>query len=113
MDQAPSLSIRPRDFAPEDLPACRGVRPGEPCIVRPMATLPRGYRLLLALAAFAPAATHAQITDRAAFVAPLAADTLLLKGYGFADLQWDVPTPADGRASYEIGSMIRLRRCRA
>lgn len=32
-------------------------------------------------------------------------DTLLLKGYGFADLELDVPTP--DRAVYEIGSMTK------
>ncbi len=35
------------------------------------------------------------------------ADTLLLKGYGDADLEWDVPTPADASASYEIGSVTK------
>ncbi len=34
-------------------------------------------------------------------------DTLLLKGYGKADLEWDVETPATGEASYEIGSMTK------
>ena len=32
-------------------------------------------------------------------------DTLLLKGYGYADLEFDVPTP--DRASYEIGSVTK------
>lgn len=35
------------------------------------------------------------------------ADTLLLKGYGSVDLEWDVATPEDGAASYEIGSMTK------
>jgi len=35
------------------------------------------------------------------------ADTLLMKGYGSADLEWDIPTPVNGRASYEIGSMTK------
>ncbi len=89
-------------------------------------------RLPLALAvwlALPPALLHAQITDRATLVAALdsaarahaadsmvagvsvavvrGADTLLLRGYGSADLEWDVATPADGRASYEIGSMTK------
>ncbi len=34
-------------------------------------------------------------------------DTLLLKGYGKVDLQWDVPTPANASASYEIGSVTK------
>jgi len=34
-------------------------------------------------------------------------DTLLLKGYGLADLEWDIRTPADASASYEIGSMTK------
>jgi CubicO group peptidase (beta-lactamase class C family) len=32
-------------------------------------------------------------------------DTLVLKGYGLADLELDVPTPA--RAVYEIGSVTK------
>ena len=32
-------------------------------------------------------------------------DTLLLKGYGFADLEWDVPMPPD--AIHEIGSVTK------
>src|SRR5688572_10881038 len=32
-------------------------------------------------------------------------DTLALKGYGFADLEFDVPTP--DRAIYEIGSVTK------
>ena len=34
-------------------------------------------------------------------------DTLLKRGYGFVDLEWDVPTPADAEASYEIGSVTK------
>jgi CubicO group peptidase (beta-lactamase class C family) len=34
-------------------------------------------------------------------------ETLLEAGYGFVDLEWDVPTPADGSASYEIGSITK------
>jgi CubicO group peptidase (beta-lactamase class C family) len=34
-------------------------------------------------------------------------ETLLEAGYGFVDLEWDVPTPADGGASYEIGSITK------
>ncbi len=34
-------------------------------------------------------------------------DTLLMAGYGHADLEWDVPTPEDGSASYEIGSVTK------
>lgn len=76
-----------------------------------------------------PAVVGAQITDRAQLVAALdsasrayaandnvagvsvavvrGADTLLMKGYGSVDLEWNVPTPADGGASYEIGSMTK------
>lgn len=32
---------------------------------------------------------------------------LLQRGYGFVDLEWDVPTPADGGASYQIGSVTK------
>ena len=35
------------------------------------------------------------------------ADTLLLRGYGYADLEWEVPTPPDAAASYEIGSVTK------
>lgn len=34
-------------------------------------------------------------------------DTLLMKGYGAVDLEWDLPTPVTGEASYEIGSMTK------
>jgi CubicO group peptidase (beta-lactamase class C family) len=34
-------------------------------------------------------------------------DTLLSHGYGYADLEWDVPTPEDASASYEIGSVTK------
>jgi CubicO group peptidase (beta-lactamase class C family) len=82
---------------------------------------------LLVAAHFAPAG--AQVTDREALVAALdsaalahaqdemvagisvavvrGSDTLLMKGYGQVDLEWDVPTPVDGGASYEIGSMTK------
>ncbi len=71
----------------------------------------------------------AQIADRAALVAALdsaarahvadervagisvavvrGTDTLLVRGYGSVDLEWDVPTPADASASYEIGSVTK------
>ena len=77
----------------------------------------------------APATAAAQIADRAALVQALdsaarahaehpmvagvsvavvrGADTLLLKGYGLADLEWDVATPEDASASYEIGSVTK------
>ncbi len=35
------------------------------------------------------------------------ADTLLMKGYGYADLEWSISTPADATASYEIGSVTK------
>ncbi|MEM7416430.1 MAG: serine hydrolase domain-containing protein [Gemmatimonadota bacterium] len=34
-------------------------------------------------------------------------EVLLQRGYGFVDLEWDVATPDDGRASYEIGSVTK------
>ena len=34
-------------------------------------------------------------------------DILLQKGYGFADLEWEIPTPEDAAVSYEIGSMTK------
>jgi CubicO group peptidase (beta-lactamase class C family) len=94
--------------------------------------LGRGVGLpLLSLALTLGTITHgtAQITDRQALVAALdsasrahaaqpmvpgisvavvrGADTLLMRGYGKVDLEWDVATPADAGASYEIGSMTK------
>ena len=83
-----------------------------------------------ALAAVAfPRPGAAQIQDRATLVAALdslarahadedgvagvsvavvrGADTLLLGGYGLVDLEWNVPTPRDASASYEIGSVTK------
>jgi CubicO group peptidase (beta-lactamase class C family) len=34
-------------------------------------------------------------------------DELLIRGYGHVDLEWDVRTPEDGAASYEIGSITK------
>jgi len=76
-----------------------------------------------------PVRAGAQITDRARLVAAMDSaarahaalpavagisvavvrgqDTLLMHGYGSADLEWSVPTPADASASYEIGSVTK------
>ena len=84
---------------------------------------------LAAYAAIAPPAGQAQQTDRTRLVASLdsaarahanhpvvagvsvavvrGADTLLMRGYGRVDLEWDVATPADASASYEIGSVTK------
>ena len=93
-------------------------------------TLSRSCRLALLLALISlPSSLSAQIADRAHLVASLdsaarayvandqvpgvsvavvrGTDTLLMKGYGYADLEWDVATPADASASYEIGSMTK------
>jgi CubicO group peptidase (beta-lactamase class C family) len=72
---------------------------------------------------------HGQVADRGALVAALdsaaaahveddrvagisvavvrGGDALLMKGYGLVDLEWDVPTPTDASASYEIGSVTK------
>lgn len=34
-------------------------------------------------------------------------EVLLQRGYGFVDLEWEVPTPTEGSASYEIGSVTK------
>jgi CubicO group peptidase (beta-lactamase class C family) len=34
-------------------------------------------------------------------------EPLLVHGYGMVDLEWDVPTPSDAGASYEIGSVTK------
>lgn len=82
---------------------------------------------VMALVVAAP--VQGQIADRAALVTALdsaaaahveheqvagvsvavvrGADTLLMKGYGVVDLEWDIATPANGAASYEIGSMTK------
>jgi CubicO group peptidase (beta-lactamase class C family) len=93
-------------------------------------TLCRSCRLALLLALISlPSSLSAQIADRAHLVASLdsaarayvasdqvpgvsvavvrGTDTLLMQGYGYADLEWQVPTPADASASYEIGSMTK------
>lgn len=89
----------------------------------------RGAAGVVLLLAVLPRLADGQITDRAALVSALdsaaaahaahemvaglsvavvrGADTLLMKGYGFADLEWDVPTPEDASASYEIGSVTK------
>ena len=76
-----------------------------------------------------PTDTVAQIADRTALLAALDStarahvasemipgvslavvvhgETLLQRGYGEVDLEWDVPTPEDGSASYEIGSITK------
>ena len=85
--------------------------------------------VLMASAAATAADATAQIQDRTRLVAALDSaaqahvahamvagvsvavfrgnDTLLHKGYGFADLEWSLPTPADASASYEIGSVTK------
>jgi CubicO group peptidase (beta-lactamase class C family) len=97
---------------------------------------PTGAALLSGLLAmgslgapFAAEPADAQITDRARLVAamdsaaqahvrnPMVAgvsvavvrggDTLLMKGYGMANLELSVPTPDDASASYEIGSITK------
>ena len=87
----------------------------------------RIYGLLIAGALVAPAVIQAQKPDRARMVAlidsiagaPIKAgqaagmsvavvkgqDTILIKGYGSADIELDVPTPAN--AVYEIGSVTK------
>ncbi len=34
-------------------------------------------------------------------------EVILQRGYGWVDLEWDVATPTDGHASYEIGSVTK------
>lgn len=84
-----------------------------------------GIAVVLAL----PQRGRAQIQDRARLVAAMdsaarahaahamvagisvavirGADTLLNKGYGYVDLEWELATPEDGSASYEIGSITK------
>jgi CubicO group peptidase (beta-lactamase class C family) len=90
-----------------------------PCLPRPLAAL--------ALLATSVVAASAQSSDRDALVKQLDSlagsgvlekravglvaavvrgnDTLLLRGYGKADVEWDVPMPAD--AMFEIGSVTK------
>jgi CubicO group peptidase (beta-lactamase class C family) len=89
----------------------------------------RSFGLLCATLLLGASGVQGQIDDRATLVSALdsaaaahvehdyvagvsvavvrGADTLLMKGYGYADLEWSVPTPADARASYEIGSVTK------
>ena len=84
---------------------------------------------LVALQAIVAAPVDAQIQDRSALVSALdsaarahvanemvagvsvavvrGTDALLVRGYGHVDLEWDVVTPQDASASYEIGSMTK------
>ena len=83
----------------------------------------------LALLVFIPTVADAQIHDRGDLAAALdsaarahvehamvagvsvavvrGGDTLLERGYGYADLEWRIRTPQDASASYEIGSMTK------
>lgn len=94
-----------------------------------MRTLMTVISVLATVHGWQPLAAAAQIRDRATLVAALdsaarahvahemvpgvsvavvrAADTLLMRGYGYADLEWGIPTPEDASASYEIGSVTK------
>jgi CubicO group peptidase (beta-lactamase class C family) len=112
----------------EDAPAKVRVRSG----ARPrnrVALLGMLTAVTVLLAMGSPAPVSGQVRDRAHLVAALdsaasahaarpavagisvavvrGADTLLMKGYGKADLEWSIATPADASASYEIGSVTK------
>jgi CubicO group peptidase (beta-lactamase class C family) len=94
-----------------------------------MRSLARTFVLTAALRAVVSATADAQIRDRGDLVAAIdsaarghvehamvagvsvavvrGTDTLLKRGYGFADLEWGIETPPDASASYEIGSMTK------
>lgn len=96
--------------------------------LHPSAAARLATAIVLAVVAI-PAPLTAQIADRARLIAALdsaagahaadpmvagvsvavvrGADTLLMRGYGSADLEWSVPTPEDATASYEIGSVTK------
>jgi CubicO group peptidase (beta-lactamase class C family) len=106
----------------------RRVRAGVKAVAPPYVG-PRSAVAALIVLLFASAPAHAQQPDRARLVAALdsiarahvehptvpgvsvavvqAGDTLLKRGYGFVDLEWDVPTPVDAEVSYEIGSVTK------
>ena len=77
----------------------------------PSARAGGGVQAQGALAAALDSAARAHVQDDmvpGVSVAVVRGDeTLLRRGYGYVDLEWDVPTPADGSASYEIGSVTK------
>ncbi|NCG34307.1 MAG: serine hydrolase, partial [Proteobacteria bacterium] len=94
-----------------------------------MRSLARTFVLTAALLGVVSATADAQIRDRGDLVAAIdsaardhvehamvagvsvavvrGTDTLLKRGYGFADWEWGIETPPDASASYEIGSMTK------
>jgi CubicO group peptidase (beta-lactamase class C family) len=64
-------------------------------------------RLVAALDSAARAHAAQDVVAGVSVAVVRGADTLLLKGYGRVDLEWDIPTPADASASYEIGSVTK------
>lgn len=94
-----------------------------------MRRFPALWAALAGLCTLTVTPLSAQISNRAALVAALdsaarahvasetvagisvavvrGSDTLLVRGYGSVDLEWNVPTPPDASASYEIGSVTK------
>lgn len=66
-----------------------------------------GPALVEALDSLSRAHVESPIIPGASVAVVRGDEVLLQRGYGFVDLEWDVPTPADANASYEIGSVTK------
>lgn len=81
-----------------------GISASRPAIAQ---EAPPGAGLVAALDSAAAAHLENEMVAGFSVAVVKGADTLLLKGYGLVDLEWDVATPRDASASYEIGSMTK------
>ena len=63
--------------------------------------------LIMALDSAATSHLEHELVAGVSVAVVMGADTLLMKGYGLVDLEWDIPTPEDASASYEIGSVTK------
>jgi len=75
-----------------------------PCVAAAQRT---GAALVAALDSAARAHVASPLVPGASVAVVHRGETLLERGYGYVDLEWDVPTPEDGRASYQIGSITK------
>ena len=66
-----------------------------------------GQALTHALDSAAQAHVESAIVPGVSVAVVRGGEVLLRKGYGFVDLEWGVRTPAEGDASYEIGSVSK------
>ncbi len=71
------------------------------------AQIPDRTELVRALDSAAAAHLEHELVAGVSVAVVLGGDTLLMRGYGLVDLEWDIPTPEDASASYEIGSVTK------